>query len=211
MGLFGSIFKAVTGPFRGVGKLLTGDLRGAVGAFGDTAKVAAPILGATGVGLLPAALIGAAGGAMQKADDPVGQRGFGDILSGAAGGAALGAGGHFAQGPLSAIGKMVGVGGGAGAAPAAATAAPSAGSAPSWLSKMGSFVTSNPELTVGMAQTGAGMMGAAQQQAQYQKELDYNQRLQQEQWEWQQQQAERQAEAQKFQQMMNLFSTFRPR
>src|SRR3990167_8504583 len=66
MGIFGSVWKGLTGPIRGVGNLIQGKVRKAVGAFGDTAKLAAPILGATGVGAPLAAVVGAAGGAASK-------------------------------------------------------------------------------------------------------------------------------------------------
>jgi len=94
MGLFGDIWKGITGVPRAVGALLGagdsdfGDFRGAAGALGDTLGLAAPILGATGVGA-PAALgLGAIGGVLQKADDEGAN--FGDFVGGGLKGAAIG-------------------------------------------------------------------------------------------------------------------------
>lgn len=115
MGIFSSIFKGVTGPLRAIGNLVQGKPRKALGALGSTAKLAAPILGVTGVGLPLAAGIGAAGGAAES---------FGEernVLEGAVGGAAGGAAGvagraAFASGgPLSGIGRFITGGGGVGA------------------------------------------------------------------------------------------------
>ena len=62
MGLFGFLGKALTGPFRGIGKLFSGDIKGALGAWGDTLKVAAPFI--PGVGVPLGIALSAAGGGL---------------------------------------------------------------------------------------------------------------------------------------------------
>ena len=160
MGLFGSIFKGLTGPFRGIGNLVQGKFKKALGAFGSTAKLAAPILGATGVGAPLAIGLGAAGGAAESWGEDK------NIIKGALGGAAGGAAGvagraAFASGgPLSGIGKFV-TGGGGGVGSVAGTAAeevvePLGGGALSWLAK-------NPGVVTGVLGTGADVYGGYQQ------------------------------------------------
>lgn len=80
MGFFGAIAR----PFRGVGRLLTGNFKGGLNDLAATGKIAAPILAATGVGLPLSLAIGAGSGALEGAtdDDPGGE------LTGALGGAA---------------------------------------------------------------------------------------------------------------------------
>jgi hypothetical protein len=155
MGIFGSIFKAVTGPLRGIGHLAQGKFKKAIGAFGDTAKMAAPIIGATGVGLPLAAGIGALGGAASKWGE--GESNVGKIFGSAATGAAGGAAGHLvsAKGPLSGAGgwlKTAAVGD----PTTAAEGASKLGGVADWLSQ-------NPEIALGAGQ--AGMQAYAGEQA----------------------------------------------
>src|SRR3990167_6237106 len=109
MGFFGSVWKGLTGPIRGVVNLIQGKVWKAVGAFGDTAKLAAPILGATGVGAPLAMGLGAAGGAASRWGE--GESNLLKIAGSAAGGAAAGAAGAGAgklfQGPLKGIGSKI--------------------------------------------------------------------------------------------------------
>src|SRR3990167_7297808 len=101
-----SAVNAATGPFRAIGKLAQGDLRGAGGALGDVIKPASFVLGATGVGAPLARVgLGALGGAMQKLDDPGAK--FGDYLKGAAGGASVGLSGGAARGLVQNIGSRL--------------------------------------------------------------------------------------------------------
>ena len=89
MGIFGAIGKAITGPFRGVGKLFSGDIKGALGAWGDTIKLGSTVAGfIPGVGIPIAMAGGALGGAMQTLDDP--NQSAGAWLKNIAGGAAAG-------------------------------------------------------------------------------------------------------------------------
>lgn len=138
MSIFSSILKGVTGPFRGIAKFAQGDIRGGLGAFGSTAKLAAPIVGATGVGLPLAAGLGAAGGVAERYGE--GEGNIGKILGSALPGAAAGAGGHLVSsaGPLSGVGKfLTGAGG-----------------------EIGSYAAANPEIAVGVASGGANVYGA---------------------------------------------------
>lgn len=114
MSIFSAIGNAITGPFRGIGKLLQGDVGGMLGAFGDTVKVAAPFLaGPMGV---PAAIgLGAAGGAAQTLDDPGNTPGR--FLKGGVGGAAVGSLGGMGQWLANNASSIGGVAG-SGAAPA---------------------------------------------------------------------------------------------
>jgi hypothetical protein len=95
MGLFGFLGKAVTGPFRAVGKLVTGHPLEALGALGDTLKVAAPFI--PGVGIPAAIGLSALGGAMQTLDDP--NKSAGAFLKNALAGGAVGG--------LGGIGKLL--------------------------------------------------------------------------------------------------------
>jgi hypothetical protein len=83
-------------------------------AVGKVARVAAPVLGATGIGLPLAAGIGLAGGALSK----VGRGNLGDIAGSAVGGAAGGAAGSALNGS-GILGRAVGLLRGAGRAGAA--------------------------------------------------------------------------------------------
>jgi len=94
MGIFSTIGNAITGPFRGIGNILQGKFGKGLAAFGDTLKVAAPVLGATGFGIPLAAGLGAAGGAMSSLDNP-----DTSFLEGTVGGGAMGAAGGVAGAP----------------------------------------------------------------------------------------------------------------
>jgi len=160
MGLFGSIFKGVTGPLRGIGRVLKGDIKGAIGAFGDTASLAAPVLGATGVGAPLAIAAGAAGGAMQKFDDP--DFNVGSVLRGAAGGAGRGAALHGA-GKLASSGiSSVLAKGGSAVAPVSSLPGSVAGAVPT--STAGSASTLSG-VSAGLSRGGPGLTVTAPQAA----------------------------------------------
>ncbi len=188
MGILGSIVKGITGPIRAVGKALTGDFKGAVGALGDTVKPLSFVAGATGVGLPLAAAMGAAGGAMQKFDDE--DFSLGSTVKGAVGGAAVGAGGHgvgqiLSRGvpalassgaggpivpggaPVSAVGNAV-----SSAASSVSTGASNVGS---FLGKtagdVGGFLAKNPAMVADVLGTGADVYGASQAGAAYDRQL----------------------------------------
>lgn len=120
MGLLGSVFRGVTGPLRGITRVLRGDIKGGLGAFGDTLSLAPVALGATGVGLPIAAGVGAAAGALQKFDDE--DFSLGSVVGGAAKGALTGAGTHGVGKGISGILSR----GGAASAPIASAAPGSA-------------------------------------------------------------------------------------
>jgi len=128
MGIFGFLGKAITGPFRGIGKLLQGDVKGMLGAFGDTLKVGAPFIPGMGV---PAAIgLSALGGAAQTLDDP--NQGVGNFLKNALAGGAWGGGASLG---LKGINQLL-----SGATQAAQPAAligpgniPTGGGPPAWM------------------------------------------------------------------------------
>ena len=156
MGIFGAIGKAITGPFRGIGKLLQGDVKGMLGAFGDTAKIAAPFL-AGPLGLPAAIGIGAAGGAAQTLDDP--DNSFGDFLKGGFGGGLVGS--------LGGIGKLIPSGTG--------------GKIFNAMKDVGGWITSNPELATAGAGTALDVYGAEQNRQQYESQLAYQREREEEQ------------------------------
>jgi hypothetical protein len=131
MGLFDSIKNALTGPFRGIGKILSGDVKGALGAWGDTLKPVGMVLGATGVGAPIAIPMAAAGGAMQKLDDP--NIGVGDVIAGGVTGGLSGAGASY----VPQIPGLRGIGQG-----------------------LLDFAQKNPQLALGVASAGADVYGA---------------------------------------------------
>mgnify|MGYP001584702572 CR=1 FL=1 len=237
MGLFGSIKRAVTGPFRAIGKLAKGDLRGAGGALGDVIKPASFVLGATGVGAPIAAGVGALGGAMQKLDDPGAK--FRDYLGGAAQGATVGLAGGAARGLAQNIGsRIAGAGAGAGG-PTGAMAGPagmptpamaempgvvartvpqigaetlasqgvSAASKPGLLANVGKFAAKNPELTVGGLQTAVGTYGAAEEGAARDREI----KLQEEEAQRREAERQRRFKLDQIGQFINMMGTMRPR
>lgn len=111
--------------FRGIGRILRGRLRAGLGDIGAAVKAAAPGLAfIPGVGWTTAALIGAAGGAAERA----GRRAatLGTVLGGAAEGAGRGVAGEAVQQyvarPLAGVARrLVGAGGAGAAAPSPAT------------------------------------------------------------------------------------------
>lgn len=92
------LFSPVTNAVRGLGRIARGKFSEGLSDIGGAAKVAAPVLGLTGVGLPIAALVGGAGGLLKDKS-----------LGGALGGAALGAGGSLA-GSSGLLGKLGGLG-----------------------------------------------------------------------------------------------------
>jgi len=173
MGLFGDIWKGITGVPRAVGALLGagdsdfGDFRGAAGALGDTLGLAAPILGATGVGA-PAALgLGAIGGVLQKADDEGAK--FEDFVGSGLKNAAIGGAGHLAGGVA---GKLGGAAGGTGQATAYRVGETLSGEAAKRgglagvgkvLGGAGRYLGENPEVLMAGLGTAADVYGAGQQ------------------------------------------------
>lgn len=208
MGLFGFLGKAITGPFRGVGKLLSGDVKGALGAFGDTLKVGAPFI--PGVGIPAAIGLSALGGGLQTLDDP--NQGVGDWLKNIGGGAAWGG---AAGGGLQGIKSLLSAGKAA-SAPVAMIDIPAA--APSMAARVGQGIgmagnwikdaagnvlnwsSANPLIASQALSTGTGMIGAGQQQAMYNQQREEEQRRYEE--------AQRR---QQLQQMIQMMSSFRPR
>jgi len=165
MGLFGDIWKGVSGIPRGVGRILTGDVKGGLASFGDTARLAAPIAGFTGVGAPVALLLGAGGGALTKLDEGAKFEDMvkGGLIGGATGlaGAALGAG----------AGSIGAGAGGAGHATRAgvelANAGSQVGSRLAGVGKIlggaGQYAAKNPELVAAGLSTAADVYGAGQQ------------------------------------------------
>lgn len=177
MGLFGSIGRALTGPFRAIGKLVQGKPRDALGAFGDTLKpaaiVASAIPGPHQVATIPLA---AAGGALQKFDDE-GQRGLGQILMGGAQGATMAAGARALPGLVDKGAGLLGLGGGGGASapigsmastinqnlPSIATQAAGGGGGGGFMGGLGSFIKGNPEVVTHGLGAAADVYGGYQQ------------------------------------------------
>lgn len=81
----GAIGRAITKPFRGVGRILRGKFREGLSDIGGAAETLAPALALTGVGAPLAIGIGAGGSALEEAAKG---GNVGDILKGAAGGGA---------------------------------------------------------------------------------------------------------------------------
>jgi len=184
MSIFGSIIKGITGPLRGVGNFLQGKFRKGIGAFGDTAKVAAPLLGATGVGAPLAAGIGAAGGAASTWGE--GEDNFGHIIGGGAKGAAGGLMGHMAGKTFPGIKKFLSGGGGGAPAAATATATPAVtGTAATAAPKVGGgvgsaiggFIGKNPEIAAGVLSTGANVYGAHKQGQAMDRQLELEEQI----------------------------------
>ena len=90
MSIFGSIWRAATGPLKAIGNVARGRFRQAIGNLGDTMKLGGAALGVTGVGAPLAMGVSALGGAAQEFGKG---ESIGGILKGAAGGASAGAAG----------------------------------------------------------------------------------------------------------------------
>ena len=218
MSIFGSIGRAITGPFRAIGKLAKGDLRGAGGALGDVIKPASFVLRAAGpLGNAAAAGVGALGGAMQKLDDPGAK--FGDYLKGAAQGATVGLAGGAARNLVQNIGSRIAgsagqvaaVGGNpspfmAGAADIAPEAV-KAVSKPGLLSSVSKFATKNPELTIGGLQTIASTYGGTQEGAARDREIA----LQEEEARRREEERQRRFKLDQIGQFINMVGSMRPR
>ncbi len=197
MGIFGSIWKGVTGPLRGIGNLVQGKFKKAIGAFGDTAKLAAPIMGATGFGLPIAAGVGALGGAASNWGEGK------NVIKGAVGGAAGGAAGvagraaFSAGGPLSGIGNFI-TGGGSGVAETVAEeGVKKAGSgALSWLGK-------NAPLVTDVLGTGAKVYGANLEGEAAEREFA----LDEERLALRREEGERQAKQERMRMLMSLYGS----
>ena len=158
----------LTGLPRGIGQLVQGKPRGAIGAFSDVVKPLA-IAGSAVPGPHQALTIplAAVAGAGQKFDDE-GNRGLTDILSGAAEGASLAVGtrglSSVARSGYGAITggapRVVSTGTLPRQIPAVAESLVSTGSNvasnPSFLSKAGSYLVDNPEIPLGVAELGLG-------------------------------------------------------
>jgi hypothetical protein len=183
MGIFGSIKNAITGPFRAINELAHGRPRGAIGALGDTVKPAGVILGATGVGLPVAAGVSALGGAMQKADD-VGNRGFEDIVGGAAEGGMLGAGSALA--PI-AVDKLGG------------------------LSAIANYAKSNPQTVLQGLGTASNMYGSYEQGRAYDDRLAADQLYRDQQARLDEAERQRRFDLSKLNTLVSMMSATRPR
>lgn len=160
-------FDAITRPIRGIGRILRGKFREGLGDIGHGAKAVAPVLAATtGIGALPAFLMGAGGGALEEGTKK--NASFGDILKGAGTGAAWTGAGKLAAPVFQ---------GGAGAAPnpfGAAQAGKSVSSIASGGGGLGSkllgagkgvasWVKDNPETALTIGGIGADAYGSYRQ------------------------------------------------
>src|SRR5690606_27016684 len=109
---FKKLGDTISRPFRGIGRIVRGKLREGLEDIGHGAKNIAPVvLGATGVGFPAALAVGAAGGALERGVRKGAD--FGDMLSGAVGGAASGALGHTGGRVLRGIPSLFSGGGAA--------------------------------------------------------------------------------------------------
>lgn len=160
MGFLKSIGNAIARPVRGLGRIARGKFREGLHDIGSTAKLAAPVLGATGVGMPAAAGLGAIGGALKSGTRK--DASLGSTIEGAAGGGAagaLGSLGHKLLAPGSAVaGGVVGPGGVS--MPAVSTGG--GGGLASIGGRIASWAKSNPELATTIVSTGANMAGAHQ-------------------------------------------------
>lgn len=162
MGFFGSLVDIVRKPLRGIGRIARGKFREGLSDIGAGAKAAAPALALTGVGAPLALGIGAGGGALEGATKK--GAGFGDVIGGAARGAA-GAGTGLA---LRGIGSRV-LGGAAStvneATPTVVSemAGSGGGGISGALRGIGSFVKDNPDVATQIAGTAASAYGAHQE------------------------------------------------
>ncbi len=218
---FNWLKNALTGIPRGVGQLLQGKPRGAIGAFSDTVKPLAVAGSAIPGPWTPFAVpLAAAAGAGQKFDDE-GRRGLTDILRGGVEGGSMALGargvGNLARSGISALGG----GGVPGAIPtpdlstavtntsSIVSGAPG-GVGPSvtgpgstllsrvgdTMSGIGSYFKDNPEIGLGIAKTGLGYMSERERGG----AMD----------EWRRVQEEDMERLRQLQELQALFSLYRP-
>ena len=167
----------VTGLPRGLGQLVQGKPRGAIGAFSDTVKPLAIAGSAIPGPWSPIALplaAAAAGGVMQKFDDE-GHRGITDFLKGGVKGAttAYGAGkvGGLARSGLNLFGGGGATVPGAIPTPDLSTAVANTKAGGGMFSGIGKYLGKHPEVPLGIASTAADVYGANQQGAMLDIEL----------------------------------------